>query len=342
MRGYRRADRAPTRSPTHRRAGRSGSPSGPSRPRQARGAAGERSAPRPWRRPGRRGAPLGPGGVFLLHRANCINFPGNPRRRAARRSGWRGFSRASGRSRGDERTGRPAASRAAAGDLLRPGHALQPALVRAMSGLTCTRPAPAVRILPVSPGAKGEAARPHGTRGERAMAGEARRRAAGDRPARQRHRWPGSADGRGGRGAGGGRAWSRQAFGSAPGELLRQPGGSKSRYRIRSANLRINLPKQCLPRVTWGLDGSSSDGCLPLAASAVRRWSFLRTSGSFERFRPCGLGVFPAFPAGFPILLAGIAAAPIRFNFSVQFQRFISETCGLISPFRHPEAALDS
>lgn len=66
------------------------------------------------------------------------------------------------------------------------------------------------------------------------------------------------------------RARSRQASGSAPGELLRQPGGSKSRMRIRSTDLRINLPKQCLPRVTWGLDGSSSDDCLPLAASAVR------------------------------------------------------------------------
>lgn len=115
--------------------------------------------------------------------------------------------------------------------------------------------------------------------------------------------------------------WFRQASGSAPGEHRLEPGGSKIWYRIRSANLRINLPKQCLPRVTWALDGSSSDGCAPLTASAVR----LAGPRTFE--------------AGFPTLLAGIAAAPIRLNFSVQFQRFISETCGLVSPFRHLKAA---
>jgi hypothetical protein len=72
------------------------------------------------------------------------------------------------------------------------------------------------------------------------------------------------------------------------GSLTFKPGGSKSRKRIRSTNLRVNLPKQCLPRVTWGLDGSSSDGCLPLAASAVRRCCSLEHPGRSKRFCPCG------------------------------------------------------
>ena len=120
---------------------------------------------------------------------------------------------------------------------------------------------------------------------------------------------------------------SRQAFGSAPGELLLWPGGSKSWDRLRSTDLRISVPKQSLPRVTWGLDGSSSDDCLPLAASAVR----LPVRSN--------LAVLPNLPAGFPILLAGIAAAPIRLCFSVQFQKVSSETCGLALPFRHLKAA---
>lgn len=33
--------------------------------------------------------------------------------------------------------------------------------------------------------------------------------------------------------------WSRQASGSAPGELLLQPGGSKSWYRVGPADLRV-------------------------------------------------------------------------------------------------------
>ena len=108
--------------------------------------------------------------------------------------------------------------------------------------------------------------------------------------------------------------WSRQASGSAPGELLLRPGGSKSWDRIRSADLRRSVPKQSLPRVVWGLDGSSSDDCLPLAASAVRH------------------GLAEAIPAGFPTLLAGIAAAPIGQFFSVQFQGFIPDFAGWSQP----------
>jgi hypothetical protein len=41
--------------------------------------------------------------------------------------------------------------------------------------------------------------------------------------------------------------------------------------RILAHGLEISLPKQSLPRVTWSLGNPSSDGCAPLAASAVRR-----------------------------------------------------------------------
>jgi hypothetical protein len=60
----------------------------------------------------------------------------------------------------------------------------------------------------------------------------------------------------------------------------------------------------------WGLDGASSDGCLPLAASAVRQ------KGP------------KILEARFPTLLAGIAAAPIGQFFSVQFQGLIPEFAG--------------
>jgi hypothetical protein len=65
----------------------------------------------------------------------------------------------------------------------------------------------------------------------------------------------------------------------------------------------------------WGLDGTSSDDCAPLAASAVR-------FGPIRR----------SFLAGFPTLLAGIAAAPIGQFFSVQFQGFIPDFAGWSQP----------
>jgi hypothetical protein len=97
-------------------------------------------------------------------------------------------------------------------------------------------------------------------------------------------------------------------------------GASPSAWRFQEhglvswpANLRFNLPKQSLPRVTWSRGNPSSDDSAPLAASAVRE-------------------IGPkTFPACFPTLLTGIAAAPIRLCFSVQFQGFIPGTCGLAS-----------
>lgn len=74
------------------------------------------------------------------------------------------------------------------------------------------------------------------------------------------------------------------------------------------------MPEQSLPRVMWGLDGSSSDDGVPLAASAVR---WLGPKTGFARF---------------PTLLAGIAAAPIGQFFSVQFQGFIPDFAGWSQP----------
>jgi hypothetical protein len=105
-------------------------------------------------------------------------------------------------------------------------------------------------------------------------------------------------------------------------------GASPSAWRFQEhgivsmpADLRCSMPKQSLPRVAWSLGNSSSDGCAPLAASAVREIG-PKTS-----------------PACFPTLLTGIAVASIRLSFSVQFQGFIPGTCGLASPLQRLRAA---
>lgn len=54
-------------------------------------------------------------------------------------------------------------------------------------------------------------------------------------------------------------------------------GASPSAWRFQelvscqARGLEGSMPEQSLPRVMWSLDGSSSDDCAPLAASAVRR-----------------------------------------------------------------------
>lgn len=108
--------------------------------------------------------------------------------------------------------------------------------------------------------------------------------------------------------------WSRQASGSAPGELLLRPGGSKSWYRGRTADLRV----ACLSKAFLASCGAWT---VPVPTTA-RHSLHLRFAGSGPK----------TISAGFPTLLAGIAAAPIGQFFSVQFQGFIPEFAGWSQP----------
>lgn len=108
--------------------------------------------------------------------------------------------------------------------------------------------------------------------------------------------------------------WSRQASGSAPGEPLLRPGGSKSWYRVRLADLRV----ACLSKAFLASCGAWT---VPVPTTA-RHSLHLRFAGSGPK----------TIPAGFPTLLAGIAAAPIGQFFSMRFQGFIPDFAGWSQP----------